>query len=678
MIPLFLDTETALIRPGFQAPELACVSVQSRGLGVRHLFHHSDYNEWVSAALADPEILIVGHSIAYDMIVLAADDPSLIPLIFAAYRANRITCTETRAKLLDIASGTMRFHEGDEEEDKAKKTKYSLESLSLRFLNRQLDKNTWRLKYGDLRPLPLAQWPEGARRYPLDDTGATEDLYQVQDTDQNQVFLQDQFRQARAAFWIKLMAAWGIRTDPQGIWELAEQTKQEYDGIAADLRGLGLLREDRTVKRRATGLIETVRGSRDTKAAKTRLIQAYAAMGKDYPRTEKGEPCLDKQACGDSEDPILIQYAHFTSLGTVLSKDIPALERGITQPLHSRFDPLKETGRTGSADPNIQNLRRLPGIRECFVPRCLSCGRVHTAEDVKFTACLNCGASLTVYIDSDYGGLELATQAQMCMTILQGRSALAVALNNDIDPHLMIAAQLLGRPYDELKRIKKAGAQKDCIAGQPRVVCACAYCQVDNARQTGKVVNFGFPGGLGAKTLVFFALTQYGVRLTEDEAKRLKRLWLSTWPEFAEYFKFIDWHTKQNPPRIKQLFSGRYRCGSYPELCNTVFQGLGADVAKEAGWEIACGQYVPGYNPALWGSRTVNFVHDNFLIEIPEFRAHEGAMSLGKVMVDAAKPWLPDVKIACEPLVTRRMSRKAKPIWRDGRLIPWDGRALAA
>jgi DNA polymerase I len=276
-----------------------------------------------------------------------------------------------------------------------------------------------------------------------------------------------------------------------------------------------------------------------------------------------------------------------------------------------------------------------------------------------------------VFVTADYGGLELATQAQMCVTLLQ-KSCLAQALNDGLDPHLIIAADLLGRPYAELKAVKAAGAGPDCNAGEGREACPCFYCAVDNARQTGKVANFGFAGGLGAKALVFFALSQYGVRLTEDQARALKRTWLRYWPEFQEYFRLIDWHCRQDPPRIQQLFSGRWRGGiHYTEACNTVFSGLGADIAKAAGWEICQGQYLPGYNDDLFGTRTNLFVHDDFVLECEEYRSHEAAMSLGNVMVKAAQPWLPDVRIGTEPMVTRRMSRKAKPVRREGRLVPW-------
>jgi DNA polymerase-1 len=637
MIPLALDTETRLITPEVQAPDLACVAVQCRGAG--RLFHHSEAFEIVWEILHDPEILIVGHSIAFDMVVLAANFPALLPAIFAAYNANRITDTEIREKLLDVARG--RYRGFDVIHGVTVKLNYGLGPMSSRMLDRTLDKDTWRLRYGELIPYPLAQWPEGARVYPLEDVRATDDIFQIQESPELAPFLVDQFRQARAAFWIRLMSCWGIHTDAQGVWELAEKTQQEYESIAIDLRAVGLLKEDRRVKRRS-GLIEIEKGSRNTKIAGQRLIAAYMAQGKDYPRTESGKaPCLDERACIDSGDETLIKYANFASLGAVLAKDIPLLERGLIHAIHSRFESLLETGRTSSSDPNIQNPKRKGGIRECFIPR-----------------------PGTVFVACDYSGAELCTLGQACLTLL-GRSALADAMNAGRDPHLMIASQIVRAPYEVLKRILESQTS-ELWEGR-----AFTYEQVDDLRQTGKVANFGFPGGLGAAALVAFALGNYGVRLTIEQARDLKRTWLATWPEMADYFRFIDWQVKQPFPIIEQLFSGRFRGGvTYTEACNTLFQGLAADMAKDAGWLICQGCYLDQSSP-LFGCRIVNFVHDEFIIEAPEHRAHEAGAELSRLMILASRNWLPQVKIVAKPVAMRRWSKKAKQVWEGDRLVPW-------
>ena len=368
---------------------------------------------------------------------------------------------------------------------------------------------------------------------------------------------------------------------------------------------------------------------------------------------------LDEQACQDSGDPILVKYAALSRLKAILSKDIPLLERGIHYPIHSRFETLQESGRTGSSDPNIQNPKRSGGIRECFVPRCLTCGHVLTANDVGAQRC-QCGAGLTVFLECDYSGAELCTLGQACLTLF-GHSALADAMNAGRDPHLMIAAQILGTPYEILKEVHGRGPQADCVAEKAEH-CACGYCTVDNARQTGKVANFGFPGGLGAPALVAFALAQYGVRLTEEQARELKRTWLATWPEMKDFFNFIDWHTSQPFPSVQQLFSGRYVGNpSYTKACNTIFQGLAADMAKAAGWLILQATFDP--DSPLFGCRIVNFVHDSFMSECPEARAHDAGQELSRLMILAAKTWIPDIKMKAKPVIMRRWSKKAEFAW---------------
>lgn len=701
--PLIFDCETELVRPGCQAPPLACIAFSYRQ---EHWLRHWTDIADVERALLDPAVLLVGHNVAFDMAVIAEADPGLWPAIFTAYEQDRVTDTEIREKLLDIAKGRYRGFEEEEvepgqQEPRLRKIKYSLEDCADRRLRRKLDKDTWRLRYGELRHLPLEQWPAGARTYPLEDVRATEDLFLLQEQD-NRSFVQqlphvflteketktgvfaDQFRQARAGFWIKLMTNWGIHTSASGVHELARRTKQEYEQIASDLRGdhqyeLGscrrcgtgyrakpmhpllqeqwerqqlcpnglqppLLKRDRTVQRRS-GSVEVIRGARDTKAARAKVVQAYTALHEEVPLTDSGQVALDARTCSESQDPVLCKYGEFGSLSKVLSTDIKFLLDGVHTPLHSHFEVCQETGRTGSSKPNIQNLKRRGGLRECFVPR----------PGYLFAAC-------------DYSGAELCTLGQVCLHLF-GQSALADAMNAGKDPHLLVASQILGLPYDDLKKRHEHGAGSDCLSS--RGACSCPYCIIDNARQTGKILNFGGPGGLGPKALVEFARTVYDVFLTEADAKRLKGIWFAALPEMKHYFKYIDETIRHNRP-IVQLGSKRYRGDKkYTARCNTLFQGLAADMAKDAGWRICRGCYLEVEGP-LFGCRMVNFIHDEFIVEVPEHWGHEAAQEIAKHMIEAARVWLPDVKIAAKPLLMRQWSKKAKPVWRDGRLVPWN------
>jgi len=299
-----------------------------------------------------------------------------------------------------------------------------------------------------------------------------------------------------------------------------------------------------------------------------------------------------------------------------------------------------------------------------------------------------------VYASADYDGLELRTMAQACL-LLVGESRLAQVLNDGRDPHLEMAAKMLGITYDDAKAGRKDPARKAAI---------------DQARQAAKVANFGFPGGLGAEKLVLFARKAYKVMLSVDgegglpSAKELKKTWLATFPEFRKYFAAINTMIDERTgyATFAHFMSGRIRGNAhYCAACNSFFQGLGADATGNAAFLISEACYVPtpchrcdgsGYGPPeagwapcptcagsgvspLYGTRMVNYVHDEFILECPEERGHEVAHELVRLMVEGAAPYLPDVPARAEPKLMRFWSKDAEQVWEGSgeqrRLVPW-------
>ena len=616
MTPLALDTETSLFRPGRKAPELVCVSHQEQGQPPG-LMHWSQARDRVVAWLGTPTRVLVGHNMAYDMAVIGAQWPDLVPLIFHCYEKDRVTDTLLRAKLLDIAAGTYRGRLGDG--NVWIRYSYDLDSLSRRHLGRVLEKDEWRMRYGELRDTPLKEWPEGAREYPKEDALATLDLFQTQD--RHGEYLQDQYRQARAAWWLHLASTWGLITDPQRVDGLAQETSKAYQDLKRTMQAQGLVKGD---------------GVRDTKRAAARMEEVCEREGLPLRRTPAGGICLDADACEATEDPVLQGYAQLGVLKAVLSKDVPAIRAGEVYPIHTSFG-LAASGRSTSSGPNLQNFRTLPGIRECFVPR---------------PGC--------VYVSADYSGLELHTLAEVCRRLF-GKSRLQEALAEGRDPHLEIAAEILGLPYAQ------ALAEKNTD-------------RVQNGRQTGKVANFGFPGGLGPKKMVLFARKTYGVELTEDQARELKDRWYARWPEMEQFFGYIQdlYQAGDGQVTLEQVGSGRTRGGAtYTAACNTLFQGLGGDATKDVGFWIAKACYVEKASP-LFQSRIVNYVHDEFILETPEAKAPAAALELSRVMVEKIKPWLPVTQPQAVPLVARFWSKGAFPLQdSEGVLRPWNGEKKA-
>lgn len=729
------------------APELVCATWQvasmSPELGTYvkrcdpQIEHWSQcepiFRRWLSSG-----DLLVGHNVAYDFCVVGAQFPELVPAIFEAYDADRVTDTMLREKLLDIAGGCFRGKPGAD--GTWRKTNYKLFDLTAKYAKRLLDKDTWRMFYGEFRDVPLTQWPAHALvvkekyrpdlqrleaefaanpktfsdketlghlrgmigsdpgevvRYPLDDATSTLDCFIPQE--RHAEFLEDQFRQARKDFWLHLASTWGLRTNAPGVERLQRETERERDEVRGALVAAGLVRPD---------------GSRDTKAATAHMLAVCKAKGIAPRLTDGGaKDCqgldpdralevlasklkgvsLDEDSCEATGDALLEAYATFAKLGTILSKDVPALASGTVFPIHTHFG-LAETGRTTSSGPNVQNWGKKGGARECFEPR-----------------------RGFIYAVGDVDQLELRTLAQVCIVKL-GKSRLAEVLNAGMDPHTAFACNVIGIPYEEGMRLKDANDPA-----------------FDDVRQVTKFTNFALPGGVGPAKMVVIAesagrengkykidlslntgpaeeqaglkyyearfsrkprggeyfgesltpdevrakldaLSQYTIRAT-GKAIGLKAAWFAQWPEMREYFEFVDSLEDETTGRynIEQLYTGRYRGGAkYPAACNTWFQGLGADGAGEAGWLIAKACYVDRVSP-LFGARTVNHSHDDFVEEVrDDSHAHDAAEELARLMVRGFGKYTPDVPIKVKPHLTRVWTKKAKPVFdANGRLTPW-------
>ena len=299
-----------------------------------------------------------------------------------------------------------------------------------------------------------------------------------------------------------------------------------------------------------------------------------------------------------------------------------------------------------------------------------------------------------------------------------GHSKLADVLEDGIDPHSYTAAMFAG---DRLEKFLERPDAKQL-------------------RQQAKAINFGFPGGLGASSLVTYAKQSYGVEITPEEAKQFRdRLTEEVYPElkkylsedsasvladtldasvqkvraaFPEEYHFamlkkiaegrpikangtryrqttIDsmWNKlaglNKNPalkeaisrrdvsetsPLRKLMFSsvatptGRLRGAvSFTAARNTPFQGLAADGAKLAMWELLKAGY-----------RTVAFVHDEFIVELARSDdVTEAAIRIQTICCQAMQSLVGDIPVKCEYALVERWYKQAEAVFKDGRLQEW-------
>jgi len=637
------DSETALTTETDKAPPLACVSY-ARPSGEAGLFHWADPKCKAHVVHALERKLIIGHTIAYDTAVWWRQWPDLVTLVWECYADGRIIDIRLAQKLADISEG---------KHEKTPWASYSLNALCKHHLGRELDKDTWRLEYGTLRDVPLHAWPEGARVYPVEDAkGTLECWFKIRDT-YGIAATGDVVRQTRHGFVIHLLEVAGLRTDPEIVELVRKRHWDELETLVIPrLVRNGLLRYENKGSKKNPAWGHT---------KNTKVVQALMRITcpdelkratKEGAKKVKAGLCtiddvisIDKEACEDSGNPLLEAYAHYQHLDTFLTRHAPKLAGGV---IHCKFESLRDTGRIasggGDAGYNATNMpqgeKDVLGVRECFVP---SPGRV--------------------FIDVDYPGLELRTIAQMCLD-LYGRSDMAKALNTGKNLHTMFAAYLLKIPYEEGTKRKKA-----------------QEIQFDRMYNVAKRCNFGLGGGMGPAR---FRATckKERVIITLDEAKAFIDAWRQFWPEMSIHFarskSLTGSYKNPKKARIKHLRVDRWRGGlTYTETCNTPFQGLGADCAKDALFDVMRACYDPSMHSPMFGSVPVNFVHDQILTETPEEGAHEAAVEQARIMSDTASKFLPDVPIEAEPALSRRFSKFAQTIYdANKRLVPWEHKEI--
>ncbi len=688
-----MDTETFLIQPGLQAPKLVCLTSSIPSTGSR-LFHanpgmqpdgpiwgngkppannsqSSTKGHFMWLLEQDP---LYGINIAYDMCVCLVEWPDLFALVFKAYDEDRIIDVGLSQRLIDNASGRMKFYDNQEPNG------YSNAGLSKRILKQERTgkDDGWRMKYGTLYDVPLDQWEPEAVGYALQDSADPLAIGNHQWA-KHRDLIANSPAQARAGFALQLMMCWGVMTDPDQIQLLRDASEELYWKLSHELVPTGLIRgADTKPKSKAW--------TRDTKAAKQRMFEVMKAQGRSTKLTPKGyelfierrkavgmsgQPgpagllseeelfqytSVDEDACKESADDVLEKYTLRTQLHGIVNVHVPDLLKGVHTPIQPRYNTMVASGRTSctKGKPKKKKDRLKPPTRNGYQFQNPKRALDYFPLGVGIRNCFIARPGM-LFADDDFTGLELNTGAQVCLAIV-GYSKLAEAINAGVDPHRLFGAKLQGISYEEAsaKRHDKT---------------------VKYYRQLAKVPNFGAPGGLGPPGLVGYA-RGYGVKLTIEEAKELLRVWFEMWPEWIDYFKWVRGHIDRVTGKgaVDQLYVGRRRGGcTYTSLSNTMFQGLGADGAKAAMFEVARRCYVKEEGSVLYGARPNGFVHDSILAEVFEEIAHEQTSEMAKVMEDACNVYLPDVPVKCPAMLSKRWTKDAEPVYnREGRLQPYD------
>ena len=684
---LSADTETALIREAKLVPELACITYSD---GYYADIVHARDGYQCARWLLEQELTFANAP--FDLAVMWEAYPDLQDLIWYGIMNGQYHDVIIRQKLIDIGAGVYRRVYRRYGGEPPILLLYKLSDLHMRYFHTPMEKDEYRLKYGELIPYPLHQWSPGSKQYAMYDPVATSRIHTCQDYEaavNPKHNLWDEKFQVRANWALYLMSVWGVACDYKQVELVINQIDEEQPDLAKQLLAFDPRSRGIDWNGHNPGLVRYEKGAyvRNEKLAKALMYRAVGDTGEltdtGYEKVKAGllnkDEALragyikiDAEWCEVSKDPALIDYNMFRQNQLLRSK-LEHLRRAAYYglPIQTQYEALADTGRTTSSENKLiwnsmalQNPPRKPlldnsdrtvpikrrkplkidgkvvgGLRECFMARP--------------------GCTL---IASDFGQAELVALAQITYSAF-GYSKMRDLLNAGMDIHVDFGAQVYmmwkgGRlTYEDAWRLHKA---KDSF--------------MKDMRQAAKAADFGFPGGLGWASFQSYAKKAWGVELTGEQAKELKVYWLRHFPEMKDYFKWMSRLMEAGGGRadIQHYMSGRWRGKCYyTQGCNSMFQGLTADAAKAALVEVSRYCYTVKSSP-LYGCHPVLFVHDEIITEAPLDQAAEAAKEKERIMVEVYQSYTPDVRITADAHLMDRWSKDAEAAYDErGKLVPW-------
>ncbi|MBF0313353.1 MAG: hypothetical protein HQK52_08050 [Oligoflexia bacterium] len=362
--------------------------------------------------------------------------------------------------------------------------------------------------------------------------------------------------------------------------------------------------------------------------------------------------------------------------------------------LHPRFNTLVSTGRTSSCRPNVQNFPK--DTKECSVRNMVRALPNH------------------VIFAPDYKQIELVALSQTTYK-RYGNSEMRDKINSGIDLHKYIVSKIEGRPIEEvtdkekskgkpinfgypgglgfnrfiklakksyqlffsideaklfkqiwldafpeikkyldddnLSKLEKSGMLKD-------------YCLFTGRRSNDETSQFVFKGIIEGQNETKTTQRQFTLKEKMWAWDVIKRSDFPLKKNFANDIKKMQGSSKLMEVFFRQfsnviLPSGRVRGNTtYCQSKNTPFQGLAADGAKEALYELVKAGY--------W---VVNFIHDEYLIMLPlDSDLDTMSKHVTSILISTMKKHCPDVNVNINPDWMFNWAKEGTHYLKDGKL----------
>ncbi|MBD2395967.1 bifunctional 3'-5' exonuclease/DNA polymerase [Cyanobacterium aponinum FACHB-4101] len=288
----------------------------------------------------------------------------------------------------------------------------------------------------------------------------------------------------------------------------------------------------------------------------------------------------------------LLEYKKCSKLISSFGDSLLKKINPITGRLHGSYWQLgSSAGRFTSSDPNLQQIPRNKEHRSCFI----------ASPNHKL-------------VIADYSQIELRIASEVASD-----KTMIEAYNRGEDLHKLTASIVLNKPLSEVTK---------------------------EDRQIAKSANFGLIYGASVNGFRGYAESNYGISLSESEAKTIMDNF------FKSYSGLAQWHKKTKSRIYNQgvnetrTLSNRIRYfdnASPQQILNTPIQGTGADMLK-----LALGRLVSALKPYGNKAKILATVHDEIILEAHESVAEDVAKTLSEVMVNSGKEFLKKVPIEAD------------------------------
>jgi hypothetical protein len=536
--PLALDTETERLEDPRRIPRLALAVASD---GHTHVVIHANR---VGAFLRlHQDAYFVGHNVPFDFWVVnqhlkESGQEESLRVLWDACDQGRLVDTQTLDLLLQLATGKFRKApakpRGKNKDDDAKVYPGSLAEVATDYTALRISKDDpYRERFGELIGLSEEDWAHvdpGFFDYAIRDAVATRrlypaladaayrlmvafgyartaPLYDIRPDAMEKFGYLSEVIQVKASIVLAHMFRRGVRVNLAKAQALEQQYRAEMAAVVAELerdyREVLTYKKDGSLKLRPKSQTPSL-GNNKLEHQLLRVAAAIKEQGHtlQVPVSKGKKKGIARSAKAWGRYATLHPFLALWARLSKLEKLLGFLAGLAEEVLHGEYTLLKRTGRTSCSKPrnsavpgiNVQQMPKLPEFRALFVS--------------------DPGCSLFV---GDFAAAELRTLAAVCRARF-GYSKLGDVIVEGTDPHAFTAAAIQGMTLGEFQELNQADPKR-----------------YKDGRQQSKPINFGVPGGMGAQSLMEYALANYRVALTLEEAKQFRhKLINDVYPELND------------------------------------------------------------------------------------------------------------------------------------------------